>query len=51
MTRLSEKTYFVFSGLLLIGGSLLAANGGRQHPTISNQMGAQQVKLVYRRGQ
>jgi hypothetical protein len=39
VSRFSERVYFVFCGLLLIVGSLLSANGGRQHPTISNHLG------------
>ncbi|OLB81262.1 MAG: hypothetical protein AUI14_04015 [Actinobacteria bacterium 13_2_20CM_2_71_6] len=40
MKRFSDRAYLVFSGLLLIAGTLLSANGGRQHPTISNHIGA-----------
>jgi len=39
MTRFSERAYFVFSGLLMIVGSILSANGGQQHPMISSKMG------------
>ena len=39
MTRFSERAYFIFSGLLMIVGSLLSANGGQQHPMISSKMG------------
>jgi len=37
--RFSERAYFVFSGLLMIVGSVLSANGGQQHPMISSKMG------------
>jgi hypothetical protein len=39
VTRFSERAYFVFSGLLMIVGSVLSAKGGQQHPMISSKMG------------
>jgi hypothetical protein len=39
VTRFSERAYLVFSGLLLIVGSVLSGNGGSQHPTVSQKFG------------
>lgn len=39
MSRVSTRVYFVLSALVLIIGSVVMFNGGRQHPSIGPHMG------------
>ncbi|MBL6278342.1 hypothetical protein JMF97_19465 [Micromonospora fiedleri] len=39
MTRPLGRNFLLFSGLLLLAGSMLQMNGGRRHPAITEEMG------------